>query len=80
MPRRDGKGPQGEGSRTGWGYGSCPAPEGDAKEKQSDEKTATIERPQFGLGRGLGRGFRGPGIGPGMGRGMGRGGFRGGRR
>ncbi len=72
MPRRDGTGPEGKGSRTGWGYGNCPTPEGEVNETQSDVKTATIDRPRFGMGRGAGRGAGG--------RGMGRGGFRGGRR
>lgn len=46
MPRFDGKGPRGEGPRTGRGLGNCP------ESKTNDPKTT---RPRMGLGQGQGR-------------------------
>lgn len=60
MPRRDGSGPQGLGSRTGWGLGNC-APSALSPGQQFNSNPSLLSR--FGgwvwnatLGRGLGRG------------------------
>jgi hypothetical protein len=45
MPGRDGTGPSGQGSRTGWGMGDC------APEKEDSSQTLTSEvrqRPELG--------------------------------
>ena len=58
MPRLDGTGPEGKGSMTGRGMGSC--------------NTGNPNGIGRGMGRGLGRGMgRGLGRGQGTGRGMG---------
>lgn len=49
MPRFDGKGPRGEGPRTGRGLGNC------SDSKINDSKTT---RPRMGLGQGQGQGRR----------------------
>lgn len=69
MPGRNGKGPQGEGPRTGRGLGRCKTDEtGNSKDENTEETP----------GRGLGRG-RGQGLGRGAGRGRAGRGGRGGR-
>ncbi|MDY0145758.1 MAG: DUF5320 domain-containing protein [Kiritimatiellia bacterium] len=69
MPRQDGTGPQGQGSRTGREQGSCPS---DLQKTPAPNTT-----PPSTSARGRGQG-RGPGAGGG--RGSGRGGGRGGQR
>ena len=59
MPNKDGKGPEGQGSRTGRGLGNCAPANGDTNQ--------TPARGQ-GLGRGAGTG-RGRNQGSGLGRG-----------
>ena len=62
MPRRDGTGPEGAGSRTGRGLGNC------APNKKANTDSDQTQNEAIGTGRGLGRG-RGLGNG---GRGLGR--------
>lgn len=58
MPRRDGRGPFGEGSMTGRGFGIC-----------GEEKREGYGKADFGRGRaGMGRKCRGRGMGAGRGR------------
>ena len=71
MPRFDGTGPNGEGPRTGWGYGRCPIPAGEEQKTAESAGTEPAAVPQYGMGRVLGRGMR-PRGGRGMGRGFGR--------
>jgi len=63
MPRKDGTGPQGQGSKTGRGLGPC-----------NSFNQTSVPPGQGGLGfsRGIGMG-RGRGLGRGVGRGQGRG-------
>lgn len=63
MPKRDGTGPQGQGSKTGRGPGRC---------KLHDQTSGTPGQGGLGSGRGTGR-SRGQGTGQGVGRGQGRG-------
>ncbi len=85
MPRRDGTGPNGLGSRTGWGMGNCPPVDTnrDKAVKTSDE-IDSIKEPvaqvPYGYGRRMGgfplrAGFGNRGFGRGFGRGLRRGGW-----
>lgn len=63
MPRFDRTGPEGQGSRTGRGFGKC-----DTNNQRSDEQKDLEDYPKAGV-RGLGRRLaRGFGFGRGMGR------------
>ncbi|MCD6487055.1 MAG: DUF5320 domain-containing protein [Syntrophobacterales bacterium] len=62
MPRGDGTGPQGQGSKTGRGLGPCGS--GTEEVVNSGEKMGFFQR----LGRGLGFGQSGQGRGTGRGR------------
>jgi len=66
MPRGDGTGPEGKGSRTGRGLGNC-LPEA-STQPTTQSNPAKYGRGLGPCGRGLARGFRG-----GKGRGAGRG-------
>jgi len=63
MPKRDGTGPQSQGSKTGRGQGRC-NPKG--------QKSVPPEQDGMGSDQGAGRG-RGQGAGQGAGRGQGKG-------
>jgi len=63
MPKKDGTGPQGQGSKTGRGQGRC---------NPTDQKSVPPGQGGMGSGRGTGRG-RGQGNGRGSGRGQGKG-------
>ncbi|MFA6618492.1 MAG: DUF5320 domain-containing protein [Candidatus Neomarinimicrobiota bacterium] len=73
MPGLDGKGPMGQGSKTGRGLGNC-NPVNDTPNNENNEQT-----PVGGgfFGRGMGRGLgMNRGFGRGLGRGFGGRGFR----
>ncbi|MBU2502105.1 DUF5320 domain-containing protein [bacterium] len=71
MPGENGRGPLGQGPRTGRGLGRCGVPQRD--DQPVNETPAPDGQGQGrGFGRGLGRGFgRGAGLGAGGGRGRG---------
>lgn len=54
MPRGNGTGPQGQGSRTGKGLGTCGVPKGSTPQRQ--QGTATGGNRTIGRGNGSGRG------------------------
>ena len=53
MPKKDGTGPEGKGSKTGRGVGNCPKPPSWSKYEKDKKST---ERPKDGRGKGEGRG------------------------
>jgi len=69
MPRGDGTGPRGQGSRTGRGMGPCGT--GTEELPVSEENIGFFRR--LGRGLGFGRSGQGRGMGQGQGRGVGRG-------
>ncbi|MGD9546648.1 MAG: DUF5320 domain-containing protein [Candidatus Krumholzibacteriia bacterium] len=73
MPGENGRGPLGQGPRTGRGLGRCGVPRQD-DQKANEAPASDPQDRSRGFGRGLGRGFgRGLGRGAGLGAGGGRG-------
>ncbi len=71
MPNLNGRGPNGEGPRTGRQLGKCNPVQKESNEQESSLNTTPPLRNGAGLGRGAGAGNR-PGKGMGQGNGRGR--------